>query len=96
VGMESYTHSGNSGVIAFAIGRNHIDVQFVDGHVYRYAPPRLSRAELDEMIERARRRRGLATFISQNIKDRYVKKWRGKPPRGAALRARRRTAATRR
>lgn len=75
--MEKYTNpTGRSGVIGFEIGRRHIDVQFIDGHVYRYARPQITKAEFDEMARRAKHRDGLSTYITRHIRGRYARKWR--------------------
>jgi hypothetical protein len=82
--MERYgNRSGNSGVIAYELWRNHIDVQFVDGFVYRYAIPSIRPSEFEEMKRCATVGSGLSSYISRRVKDRYTdKSWH--PPFGSA------------
>lgn len=63
--------SGESGVIAYAIGKGFIDVRFVDGGVYRYTRASVGAADLATMQELARQGRGLSSFISRQVRDRY-------------------------
>jgi hypothetical protein len=82
--MERYgNRSGNSGVIAYELWRDYIDVQFADGSVYRYAIPHIRPSELEEMKKLAKAGSGLSTYISRNVKDRYNDKW-WLPPYGSA------------
>lgn len=54
-----------SGVAAYRIGRDHIDVAFREGGIYRYSVLSAGRTNLDEMARLARAGAGLATFISR-------------------------------
>jgi hypothetical protein len=63
--------SGNSGVRAFEIGKDFIDVVFHDGGVYRYTDRSAGIEAVDEMIKLAIEGRGLSAFISRVVKDRY-------------------------
>ena len=55
----------DSGVAAYRIGRDHIDVAFREGGIYRYSVLSAGRTNLEEMARLARAGAGLATFISR-------------------------------
>ena len=67
-------HGGNSGVIAYNIGPNFIIVQFKSGdrYLYNYVTP--GRKHVEAMKKLAARNEGLATYISQHVKDHYAAK----------------------
>lgn len=73
--MQRYrNHSGTSGISAFEIGEDFIDVKFVDGDIYRYSWRRPGARDVQHMKELALRGEGLATFISRHIRNRYESK----------------------
>lgn len=73
--MERYRNlSGNSGVAAYAIGPDRIEVRFRDGPTYTYTYARPGRELVERMKALARAGRGLSTYISTVVKDRYAAK----------------------
>lgn len=75
--MERYGNlSGDSGVVAYEIGRGSITVEFREGHVYRYTNTSAGSGNIAEMQRLARTGRGLSGFISRVVRDRYAAKLR--------------------
>jgi hypothetical protein len=73
--MRPYRNlSGTSGVVAFEFGDHHIDIQFRDGYCYRYDYAKPGRKEVETMKSLARTGKGLATFINQNVRERFAKR----------------------
>lgn len=71
--MERYRRlSGESGVLAFALRRDAIEVQFVDGKVYTYTYASAGREQVEQMKRLARAGQGLSTFISQHVRNNYA------------------------
>ena len=72
--MPAYKNrSGNSGIIAYEIGRTFIKVRFRDGfYNYTYAQP--GKAQVEEMKKLAASGKGLSTFISRFVKENYASK----------------------
>jgi len=66
--MRPYLNlSGKSGVRAYDLGPDFIDVEFVNRHEpYRYSAEGVGRENVAEMQRRAVAGRGLGTFISQH------------------------------
>jgi hypothetical protein len=64
--------AGNSGVIAYEIGRDSIRVQFVDGEWYVYTVKSAGRDNIERMKTLARSGQGLSGFISTHVKDRFA------------------------
>ena len=73
--------AGDSGVIAYAIGNNSIKVQFRDGWVYTYTSQRTGRNNIEQMKTLADAGRGLSSFISRVVKNRYASKSKMKRPK---------------
>ena len=70
--MERYQDfSGESGVMGYEIGADHIRVWFRGGNSYRYSHAGAGRQHVDHMKTLAAARRGLGTYISQHVHDRY-------------------------
>ena len=67
-------HSGQSGVIAYRLGKDAITVVFANGVRYRYTVDSAGAGNLARMRELAEAGRGLSTFISQHVHDRYASK----------------------
>jgi hypothetical protein len=67
---------GNSGIAAYAIGRDSIVIQFKDGGTYLYDYERPGREKVQVMKKLAEASEGLNTFISQNVRDNYAAKLR--------------------
>ncbi len=72
--MQLY-HSGNSGVVAYNIGPNFIIVQFKSGERYLYNHVTPGRKHVQTMKKLAAGNEGLATYISQHVKDHYAAKF---------------------
>ncbi len=64
--------SGHSGVVAYDIGRDHIDVKFRHGDVYRYNRQQPGAQHIRNMKLLAEAGQGLSTYISRYVKDRYA------------------------
>ncbi len=75
--MDRYKNlNGNSGVVAYEIGRGSIAVEFHEGHVYLYTNASAGADNIVEMQRLARAGRGLSSFIARVIRDRYAEKLR--------------------
>jgi hypothetical protein len=73
--MQPYKNlSGSSGVVAFQIGDQHIDIEFEGKQRYRYDYTKPGQQEVETMKVLAKSGKGLATFINQNIRDRFSTK----------------------
>ena len=73
--MQRYRNlDGDSGVLAYEIGDDMVAVKFRNGEVYEYTRASAGRANLERMKLLARAGRGLSTFISQNVHERYARK----------------------
>jgi len=71
--MQRYQRlSGDSGVLAFALRPDAIDVKFVDGKVYTYTYASTGRERVEQMKLLARAGQGLATYISQHVRADYA------------------------
>jgi hypothetical protein len=66
--------SGESGVIAYEAGKDHIIVQFIDGEKYLYSYKRPGKLFVERMKKLAAAGKGLSTFISVNVREKYEKK----------------------
>jgi len=70
--MQRYLNlSGDSGVTAYEIGADYIMVQFRRGGPYRYSYAGAGQHHVERMKELAVAGRGLSTYISQHVHDRY-------------------------
>jgi hypothetical protein len=73
--MQRYgNQSRESGVVAYDIDAGQIIVQFRNGERYLYTEDSAGAANIAKMQELARAGRGLSTFISQHVHDRYARK----------------------
>jgi len=73
--MQRYgNQSRESGVVAYDIDAGQIIVQFRNGDRYLYTEDSAGAANIATMQELARAGRGLSTFISQHVHDRYARK----------------------
>jgi hypothetical protein len=73
--MQRYKNlGGGSGVVAYDIDAGQIDVQFKDGKRYRYTEASAGAANIARMHELAKAGRGLNSFISRYVYDRYERK----------------------
>ena len=66
--------SGHSGVVAYEMAPDAITLTFVNGDRYRYSAIRPGRNAVDRMKVLAEAGRGLATFVSQHVRDNYERK----------------------
>lgn len=70
--MERYGNiQGNSGVLAYEIHPDRIKVKFRAGPTYEYSHRRPGKHKVEVMKRLARSGRGLATYISQHVRDQY-------------------------
>lgn len=75
--MERYQNlAGNSGVAAYSLRKDAIAVRFEDGVVYVYTNASAGAKNIAEMKRLAVAGRGLSTFISRKVHDRYAEKSR--------------------
>jgi hypothetical protein len=75
VPMTSYSnHSGNSGVIAYKIEPDRIIIQFAGGDSYVYTYRRPGKTAVEQMKVLAMEGRGLSTYISREVRDKYEAK----------------------
>ena len=75
--MQRYRNlSGHSGVRAYSLLADAIDVEFAGGAVYRYDYANTGRVEVEVMKQLAQAGEGLSTFISQQVGNHYAEKIR--------------------
>jgi hypothetical protein len=67
-------HAKRHGVLAYEIGPESIDVEFTSGWIYRFSYEKPGALRVERMKELAESGRGLSTFISKHVKNRY--EWR--------------------
>lgn len=73
--MQRYANrSGESGVVAYQIGKDSITVEFSGGARYLYTAESAGAATIESMRKLAAEGRGLSTFISQHVHDRYARR----------------------
>ena len=73
--MQRYgNQSRESGVVAYDIDAGQIIVQFRNGDRYLYTEDSAGAANIAKMQELAQAGRGLSSFISQHVHDRYARK----------------------
>lgn len=73
--MKTYAnHKVNSGIVAYEIAASSIDIQFVDGSVYRYTYTSAGKANIDHMKLLAINGSGLSTFVTTNVRNDYAAK----------------------
>ena len=65
-------HDGSAGVVAYAVMPHAIAVQFTDGGVYLYNHDCPGRRHVNRMKAIARDGRGLSTYISRHIGNRFA------------------------
>ena len=70
--MELYRNRANSGVRAYESGTDFIRVQFQTGKPYHYTYETAGPRRVEKMKTLAAAGKGLSTYISQYVKDRYV------------------------
>jgi len=73
--MHRYKNiSGDSGVVAYDIGRRSITVEFNSGDRYLYTDDSAGADNITEMQRLATLGSGLSTYISQIVRERYAQK----------------------
>lgn len=73
--MKPYKNlEGHSGVIAYAIGEDFIAVKFTEGHVYLYNYEKPGRSAVEKMKQLALAGRGLSTYISREVREKFASK----------------------
>jgi len=73
--MERYRDlTGDSGVLAYETGDDYIKIRFRGGDIYLYTNAITGQRNIEQMKRLAAKGRGLSTFISQHVKDRYAAK----------------------
>lgn len=73
--MQRYANeSGASGVVAYEVHDDAIDIKFANGDIYRYDATTPGAADVELMKRFARAGRGLTSYISKYVKDRYAAK----------------------
>lgn len=68
--------SGDSKVSKFEIKKDALTVRFTDHTVYRYTNQTAGPENISKMKELALSGKGLGTFITANLKDRFLRKIR--------------------
>ncbi len=73
--MKRYRNlDGHSGVVAYAIADDAIDVKFTGGDVYRYSYRTPGPAHVEAMKALALAGRGLSTYIARHVREDYDSK----------------------
>lgn len=73
--MTKYKNlSGKSGVNSYETGDDYIAIQFVGGGTYLYTYDKPGATSVEKMKTLALKGKGLSTYISRNVKDRYEAK----------------------
>jgi hypothetical protein len=73
--MQTYKNlNRNSGIKAYELGEDFIQVVFNDGDTYLYTYESAGKRNIEEMKKLAVSGKGLSTFISTKIKKRYASK----------------------
>lgn len=73
--MRTYKNlNGDSGVRAYELGPDFITVKFLDGTKYRYTYACPGNLFVERMKKLATAGKGLSTYISQTVRDRYESK----------------------
>ncbi len=66
--------NGSAGIAAFEIGDRSITVRFAEGGTYLYDQVKPGKVHVAQMIALARAGAGLATYISQQVRNNYARK----------------------
>ena len=73
--MKPYgNRSGGSGVVAYEIEDRAILIRFQGGDTYRYTYERTGQFEVEKMKRLAESGKGLSSYISRMVGDRYDEK----------------------
>ncbi|MBI3550775.1 MAG: hypothetical protein HY078_17200 [Elusimicrobia bacterium] len=68
--------SGDSKVVGYEIAKDSVTVRFTDCSVYRYSNQSAAPENIGKMKELAAAGKGLGTFITTKLKDRFARKVR--------------------
>ena len=72
--MRAYgNQNGNSGIVGFEIGENHIDVQFKNGGIYRYKEAIIGHLQFLNMQAAALLGEGLNAFINNYVRAKAIR-----------------------
>ena len=72
--MREYRNqNGNSGIIAYEIGDDYIDVQFKNGGIYRYEEATIGRLQFLNMQVLAILGSGLNAFINMFVRGQAIR-----------------------
>ena len=72
--MEQYLNAGgNSGIKAYSIGQDYVDVVFTSGALYRYSYRSAGRDKVEQMKILARKGVGLNSYIMRYARMDYEK-----------------------
>jgi hypothetical protein len=66
--------SAKSGVVAYELHDDAIDVEFANGEIYRYDTTTPGPVDVELMKRFARAGRDLTTYINRYVRDRYARK----------------------
>ena len=69
--MAQYSSRRKSGVKAYEIGPESIDVEFSSGWVYHFSYQKPGALRVERMKQLAESGHGLSTFISKHVKNRF-------------------------
>lgn len=70
--MKKYIDiTGNSGVTAYIIGTESISVEFNNDVIYLYTYESAGKRTIEKMKKLATEGKGLSTYISQHVKDKF-------------------------
>jgi hypothetical protein len=72
--MPYSDRSGASGVAAYALGDDFIDLWFRDGGGYRYDASAPGPKHVDAMKRLAEAGQGLATYVNRHVRENYARK----------------------
>lgn len=73
--METYKNlNGNSGIKAYKISGESIEIQFADGSVYLYNYEVNGKRTIEIMKGLAEKGIGLTTYINREVRDQFAKK----------------------
>lgn len=70
--MKKYSNRhGHSGVTAYEIGADNIQVRFTDNRLYTYSYESAGKSHVEKMKALATEGKGLSTYISRFVKEKY-------------------------
>lgn len=65
---------GHSGVTAYESGADNITIEFGHEAIYLYTYQSAGKEVIEQMKKLAEKGKGLSTYISQKVKDKYERK----------------------